>query len=100
MIYSDQVKEYSNERGNKVMNRQNFTVAEELDEQKSKVSRERQLKLTKDRRNHNGNGKLAQTDGLKTIRKSVQEPFYIDDDDQPIDLTRVRNLSDVLKDTE
>lgn len=82
------------------MNRQNFTVAEELDEQKSKTNRERQLKLTKDRRNHNGNGTLASTDGLKTIRKPAREPFYIDEDDQPIDLKRVRNLKDVVKDTE
>lgn len=82
------------------MNRQNFTVAEELDERKNKINRERQLKLTKDRRNHNGNGKLAQTDGLKTIRKPRNEPLFVDDDEEVIDLTRVRSLKDVVKDNE
>lgn len=76
----------------------NFSTAEEIIQQKNKVRNERDRKLTKDRRNKNGNHNLAQTDGLKPIRTHNRRNYSIVIDDQEIDLRRVRNADDLLTD--
>ena len=72
-----------------------LSLAEMNEQDKNKAREDRTKKLTKDRKNRNGNRDLAATDGLKIIRKSKNEPIF-DDDDQPIDLRRVTKLSDIL----
>lgn len=77
-----------------------FSTAEELDQKKSKIVKERKLKLTKDRHKNDkyGDPNLAAKEGLKTIRKRRDDPLFInDDDDQPIDLKRIRSLNDLQK---
>jgi hypothetical protein len=100
MIYSQQVKELINERGNKPMS-MNFSTAEELDQQKSKISQERIRKLTQDRQTPHGNGKLAQTDGLKPIKtKGNRRNQHIVIDDVEFDPRRIRSLRDLETDDE
>lgn len=77
----------------------NFSTAEEQDAQKNKINRERIRKLTQDRQEKHGNGKLAQTDGLKTIRTGgKRNQTIVIDDDFEIDPRRIRRLSDVIAD--
>jgi hypothetical protein len=76
----------------------NFSTAEEMDAQKSKINQERIRKLTQDRQNHNGNGKFAQNDGLKTIKphgNGKRKQYVVIDDEYEIDPRRIRNLNDL-----
>ncbi len=79
------------------MSVKNFSTAEELEATKAKNNQNRIRKLTQDRQEKNG--KLAQTDGLKTITQSRRNTnnfvFTDDDETEIIDLKRVRKLSDV-----
>ncbi len=72
------------------------STAEELDNKKNKVSQDRKLKLNKDRQNHNG--KLSDTEGLKPIHMNGKRNYKVMIDDEEFDLTRIRNLSDVIAD--
>lgn len=78
----------------------NFSTAEELDQEKIKIRKQRKQKLTQDRRNPHGNQHLAQTDGLKTIRTNNQRNKNIVIDNQVFDLRRVRNSGDLLTEDE
>lgn len=74
----------------------NFSTAEEIDAQKAKIRQERKRKLTDDRKPKRGDSKLAQTEGLKTIRTGGKRNQRIVIDDQVFDLKRIRNRGDLL----
>lgn len=71
-----------------------FTTAEELERDRKKANDRRMKKLTQDRKSKNGRKDLAETDGLKIVHKPKNRPIVLDDDDNEIDLTRVKKLSD------
>jgi hypothetical protein len=72
-----------------------FSTAEEIETKQFRRREERNLRrVTKDKRSPHGNKNLAQTDGLRLIRKPIREPVLLDDD-EPIDLKRVKSLKDV-----
>lgn len=77
----------------------NVSTAEEQDAQKSKINQERIRKLTEDRQQHNGNTRLAQTDGLRTIRTNgKRKGTIVIDEEFEIDPRRIRKLKDVITD--
>jgi hypothetical protein len=73
-----------------------LTTAEQLELDRQKANNRRIKKLTEDRKPKNGRKDLAQTDGLKPVYKAKNKPIVLDDDDFSIDLSRVRNLKDVI----
>lgn len=87
--YSHEVKLTERNKGNKM----NFSTAEEKDAEKAKAKTRRTMKFTRDRKNYNG--ERGDTEGLKIVRKSRNEPIVWDDDEMPVDLRRVKNLRDL-----
>lgn len=76
-----------------------FSVAEEKDAEKHKINKERQRKLTADRKKPY-DGSLAQTEGLRPIKSNgnKRNQTIIIDDEYEIDPRRIRKLSDVTAD--
>jgi hypothetical protein len=76
-----------------------LTTAEELDQQKSKVLKERKRKLEDRNKNRNGNPNLAETEGLRVVKSSGKKRnqyIVLEDDNQVIDLKRIRKASDLV----
>ena len=75
----------------------NFSTAEEKDAEKdaekAKAKNRRTMKFTRDRKNYNG--ERGDTEGLKIVHKNRNEQIVWDDDEQPVDLRRVKSLRDL-----
>ena len=82
------------------MNDFEFGVAEEHQHNKDRARRDRNLKLTKDRKNPYGNHNYAVTDGLKPIQKNNRNGRVIMVGNRKVDLSRVRNITDLPEDDE
>ena len=81
-----------------IMDSMSFSVAEELEAKKARVRNERERKFTT--KNRNGNHNRAATEGLKEVRTNgkKRKQYIIIDDEFQVDVTRIRNLSDVILD--